>query len=120
MAVSVIATRRWGPGTSAIVRLLVAATEPMTQVAIAAATSRTQPRVSQVLKLLVAEDAIRISERGYRGRRGRLIDLYGARSRPTLVDDESFWASSRSLVKQARRIHELGRSGGTGVAFSGD
>ena len=38
--------RRWGAGTAAVVRLMVASYPPMTGVAIAAAAGVTQPRAS--------------------------------------------------------------------------
>lgn len=109
--------RRWGPGTAAVVRLLVAADRPFTGVAIAHVVGVTQPRVSQVLKRLAGDDGVRITADGYVGRRARLMELYAQRARPALVAPESFWYSTRSLVDQARLI-STGSS--QTVAFSAD
>ncbi|MGQ0825471.1 MAG: hypothetical protein ACT4OX_10675 [Actinomycetota bacterium] len=112
--------RRWGPGTAAIVRLLVAADAPLTQVAIAEAVGVTQPRASQVLKRLSADKAVTVSVHGYRGKRGRLIDLYGQYARPHLVMPESYWFSTRALADQARRMERAARQADVRVACSAD
>lgn len=112
--------RKWGPGTAAIVRLLIATDTPLTQVAIAEAVGVTQPRASQVLKHLAAAKAITVSVDGYRGRRTRLLDLYAQRARPHLVEPESAWYSTRPLVEQARRIAKAARRSGARVACSAD
>lgn len=69
--------RRWGAGTAAITRLLVAAEAPLTGVAIADAVGVSQPRASQVLKQLAEHDAVRATERRYVGHPARLLDLGG-------------------------------------------
>lgn len=112
--------RKWGPGTAAIVRLLVAADAPLTQVAIAEAVGVTQPRASQVLQQLGAANAVTVSAYGYRGKRARLLDLYAQRARPHLVEPETVWYSTRPLVDQAHRIAKAARRAGVMVAFSAD
>ena len=101
-------------------RLLIAADEPLTQVAIAEAVGVTQPRASQVLKRLAQDNAVTISVRGYRGKRGRLLDLYLRNTRPHLVEPERYWYSTRSLTDQARRIVQTARRADIRIAFSAD
>jgi hypothetical protein len=113
-------SRRWGAGTAAIVRLLISARAPITQVAIAEAVGVTQPRASQVLKQLVEANAASISTNGYRGKPGRLLDLYAERSRPHLVGREAYWYSTRPLIDQARRITATARRARVDIAFSAD
>ncbi len=112
--------RKWGAGTAAIVRLLIAADAPLTQVSIADAVGVTQPRASQVLKRLTAADAVSVSAAGYRGRRARLLALYAQRARPRLVAPEAFWYSTLPLVDQAHRIVDAARRARIRIAFSAD
>lgn len=112
--------RKWGAGTAAIVRLLIAADAPLTQVSIADAVGVTQPRASQVFKQLVAADAVSVSASGYRGRPARLLDQYAQRARPHLVAPEAFWYSTRPLIDQAHRIVDAARRARVGIAFSAD
>lgn len=112
--------RRWGAGTAAIARLLVAADSPLTGVAIAAAVGVSQPRASQVLKDLDHRGAVRATERGYVGRPARLLDLYRRRARPVLVQPESYWYSTRPPAEQATRIVQLADDCGAPIAFSAD
>ena len=113
-------TRKWGSGTAAIVRLLIAADGPLTQVAIAGAIGVTQPRASQVLKQLVAANAVTVSINGYRGKPARLLDLYAVKARPRLFGPETFWYSTRELIGQARRIAKEARRQGMTIAVSAD
>ena len=113
-------TRKWGAGTAAIVRLLIAADAPLTQVSIADAVGVTQPRASQVLKQLIAADAVSVSTNGYRGKRASLLDLYAQRARPHLLAPEAFWYSTRPLIDQAHRIVDTARRAGVAIAFSAD
>lgn len=119
-AVSQNAVRRWGAGTASVVRLLVASDEPLTGVAIASIVGVTQPRASQVLKQLADHDAVVATLDGYLGERGTLLDLYRARTRPHLVEPESYWYSTRPLTEQARRVHALASDEGAPIAFSAD
>ena len=118
--VSSNARRRWGAGTAAVVRLLVASDVPMTGVAIASTVGVTQPRASQVLKQLSDLGAVTTTPDGYLGELPTLLDLYGIRTRPHLVEPESYWYSTRPLDEQARRVHSLAADGGVTVAFSAD
>lgn len=119
-AVSQNAVRRWGAGTASVVRLLVASDQPLTGVAIASIVGVTQPRASQVLKQLADHDAVVATPDGYRGERGTLLDLYRARTRPHLVEPESYWYSTRPLTEQARRVYALASDEGAMIAFSAD
>jgi hypothetical protein len=114
------AVRRWGAGTAAIARLLIAADAPLTGVAIAHAVGVSQPRASQVLKQLARHGAVRPTERGYVGRPARLLDLYRRRARPLLVRPESYWYSTRPPAEQAARVAQLAGDREAPIAFSAD
>jgi hypothetical protein len=114
------AVRRWGAGTAAIARLLIACDTPLTGVAIAAAVGVTQPRASQVLRQFTEQQAVRATEDGYVGLPERLLDLYRQRARPLLAQPESNWYSTRPALDQARRITQLVTERNTRVAFSAD
>jgi hypothetical protein len=117
---SSLPVRRWGPGTAAIARTLIAAKAPMTQVALARAVGVSQPRASQVLKHLNEAHAVSVSPRGYRGRPSRLLELYRDRARPHLAAPETFWFSRRPLIDQAHRITDIARAEEAAVAFSAE
>jgi hypothetical protein len=112
--------RRWGAGTAAIARLLVSADAPLTGVAIADAVGVSQPRASQVLKQLAEQQAVRATEHGYVGRPARLLDLYSRRSRPLLVQPETYWYSTRPMADQARRVVDTLHKQRAPIAFSAD
>ena len=112
--------RRWGAGTAAIARLLIAAEGPLTGVAIADAVGVSQPRASQVLKQFAGHDAVRSSEHGYMGRPVRLLDLYGSRARPLLTQPETYWYSTRPMAEQAHRIVDISRDPARPIALSAD
>lgn len=114
------AVRRWGAGTAAIVRALIAAQEPLTGVALAEAAEVSQPRASQVIRQLAAQAAVRATEDGYVGRPAKLLDLYERRARPALVQPEWYWYSTRPLPDQAGRVVRLAAATKTDVAFSAD
>jgi DNA-binding transcriptional ArsR family regulator len=117
---SSLPVRKWGPGTAAIARTLIAAKAPITQVALARAVGVSQPRASQVLKHLTDAHAVSASPRGYRGRPARLLELYRDRARPHLVAPETFWYSTRPLIEQAERIADIAPGEGVALAFSAD
>ncbi len=119
-AVSRNAVRRWGAGTAATVRLLVASDGPLTGVAIASSVGVTQPRASQVLKRLAAHDAVTATPDGYVGEPEKLLDLYRARTLPHLVQQDSHWYSTRPLTDQARQLRALAAEHGVTIAFSAD
>jgi len=112
--------RRWGAGTAAVVRVLIASDEPITGVSIASSVGVTQPRVSQVLTQLADQDAVAATRDGYVGERAKLLDLYGARTRPHLIEPESYWYGTRPLTEQARRVLALAGDHDVTVAFSAD
>jgi DNA-binding MarR family transcriptional regulator len=112
--------RRWGAGTAAVVRLLIATDDPLTGVTIASTVGVTQPRASQILKQLADHGAIEATPDGYVGERTKLLDLYTTRARPHLVEPESYWYSTRPLAEQARRVLALASDHGVTVAFSAD
>jgi hypothetical protein len=114
------AVRRWGAGTAAIVRALVAAKEPVTGVALAEAVGVSQPRASQVLQQLAEQAAVRATDDGYVGRSAKLLDLYERRSRPALAQAESYWYSMRPPLDQAARVIRRASVTKTDVAFSAD
>jgi hypothetical protein len=114
------AVRRWGPGTSAVVRALVAAERALTQTELASMVAVSQPRVSQVVKMLTDAGAVTSRPSGFVGRRAKLIDLYVARHRPTVTQPDVPWYSTRSMRDQAIRCRDLARTSNTPVAFSAD
>lgn len=112
--------RRWGAGTAAVVRLLIATDDPLTGVTIGSTVGVTQPRASQILKQLADHGAVTATPDGYVGEQTKLLDLYAARARPHLVDPESYWYSTRPLTEQARRVLALASGHDVRVAFSAD
>lgn len=112
--------RRWGAGTAAIARVLIAADQPLTGVAIAASVGVSQPRASQVLKQFSARRAVQATDDGYVGDTAALLDLYKQRSRPTLRKPESYWYSTRSMSEQVERIVHRARKEHAVVAVSAD
>jgi hypothetical protein len=113
-------TGRWGSGTSAVVRALIAATRPVTQVEVAALVGVSQPRVSQVLSQLTMCSAITATADGYVGRTKQLIDLYVEHHRPALVGVEVPWYSVQPMREQVGRLCTNAISMGTRVAISAD
>jgi len=119
-AIELAEARRWGAGTAAIIRSLIAARSPLTQRAIAAATSVSQPRVSQVIGLLSSLGGVRATARGYVGRRSRLLELYAWRTKPALAEPERCFYSTRPLREQARLIVKAARRRRAKIAVSAD
>ena len=112
--------RRWGAGTAAIARLLIAADRPLTGVAIADAVGVSQPRASQVLKHFSGWDAVQATKDGYVADVGTLLNLYERRSRPTLVQPESYWYSTRPMLEQAEALVRRALQENATIAFSAD
>lgn len=112
--------RRWGAGTAAIARLLIAADRPLTGVAIAEAVGVSQPRASQVLNQFGGWDAVQATVDGYVGDAAVLMRLYERRSRPTLVEPESYWYSTRPMREQALNLVSRAGQENTTIAFSAD
>lgn len=114
------ATRRWGAGTSAIVRALIAAAQPITQVELATLVGVSQPRVSQVLKRLTDSSDVTSTSDGYIGRRSQLIDLYIDNHKPTIIVPEMPWYSLRPMREQIDVLCTHAKSSGIRVAVSAD
>jgi len=114
------AVRRWGAGTAAIARALIAATKPLTGVALAEAVGVSQPRASQVIRQLAEQRAVRATDDGYVSLPAKLLELYERRARPILVQAESYWYSTRPLPDQASRVVRLAGTSKIDVAFSAD
>lgn len=113
-------TRRWGPGTSALVRALIAADRPTTQTELSALVGVSQPRVSQVLAQLAKKSAVASQADGYVGRRRKLLDLYIAEHRPALVDNEVPWYGLQPMREQIERVCAVAGTESTRVAVSAD
>lgn len=113
-------TRPWGPGTSAIVRALIAASAPVSQIELSSLVGVSQPRVSQVLARLSKAHALESSVEGYSGRRDQLIELYLADHRPALVAPDSPWYSLQPMGEQVERVCAHARLAGTRVVASAD
>lgn len=112
--------RPWGPGTSAIVRALVAASAPVSQVGLASLVGVSQPRVSQVLARLSKARAVESTEEGYRGRPSQLIDQYLANHRPALAAPDVAWYSLQPMREQVERACAHARGISIRVAVSAD
>jgi hypothetical protein len=112
--------RRWGAGTAAVARILIAANEPRTGVSIAEAVGVTQPRVSQVIKQFATKHAVRATDDGYVADAAVLLGLYGQRARPLLREPESYWYSTRVVREQSASILNRARETSATVAFSAD
>lgn len=112
--------RPWGPGTSAIVRALVAASAPVSQVELASLVGVSQPRVSQVLARLSTTRAVESTVEGYGGRPVQLIEMYLADHRPALAGPDAAWYSLQPMREQVERACAHARSISTRVAVSAD
>jgi hypothetical protein len=113
-------TRRWGPGTSALVRALIAASQPATQTELAALVGVSQPRVSQVLAQLSKKSAVTSKADGYVGRPRRLLDLYVANHRPSLVGNEVPWYGLQPMREQIEQVCALAAASSARAAVSAD
>lgn len=114
------ASRRWGAGTSALVRALIATPRPVTQVELATLVGVSQPRVSQVIGRLMKSSAVTSTPDGYLGRRKQLVDLYVDNHRPALVGVEVPWYSLRPMREQIDLLSAHATAAGTRVAVSAD
>lgn len=112
--------RRWGAGTAAVARILIAADEPRTGVSIAEAVGVSQPRVSQVLKQFATQHAVRATNDGYIADAAVLLELYRRRSRPLLREPESYWYSTRPMRQQSASIVERALETSAIITFSAD
>jgi len=110
-------TRRWGPGTAAIIRSLIRLQHPVSGTELASHNGLSQPRAVQILQILDRYDAIERTSTGIVGDTDHLFDLYVAHTLPK-VQSESYWYAPSSLMTQARAISATTRGGIVG--FSAD
>ena len=113
-------SRRWGAGTSAIVRSLIAATRPASQSGLAVTAGVSQPRVSQVLTRLSTGGAVSSRRDGYHPNKKALIELYIANHRPALTGPETYWYGLDPLADQVTRLVETAQRQSVGIAVSAD
>ncbi len=110
-------TRRWGPGTAAVVRSLIRLHHPVSGRELALHNRLSQPRAVQILQILDRCGAIERTGAGVVGDTDRLFELYLTRTMPT-VQSESYWYAPSSVMAQARTISTTTR--GMTVGFSAD
>jgi len=103
-----------------VVRALVAAPGPMTQVELAALVGVSQPRISQVLSRLRTRSAVSVTDDGYAGQKANLLDLYLANHRPAFVSPEVGWYSVRPVREQIERVCAAASETSARVAVSAD
>jgi hypothetical protein len=96
--------RRWGPATSQLVRRLAVDAEPINQVALARDLQVSQPRISQILRLLANHD-IDIEHLDDPEQRRRLVDLYVLHHRPYAVSESLFYGLD-PVYEQVRQVIE--------------
>ena len=113
-------TRSWGPGTSALVRALIAANQPASQTELAALVGVSQPRVSQVLTQLAKKSGVTTKAAGYVGNQRKLLDLYVAHHRPSLVAGEAPWYGLQPMREQVEKICSLAAESSIRIAVSAD
>ena len=113
-------TRSWGPGTSALVRALIAANQPASQTELAALVGVSQPRVSQVLTQLAKKSGVTTKASGYVGNQPKLLDLYVAHHRPSLVAAEVPWYGLQPMSEQVEKICSLAAESSIRIAVSAD
>jgi len=98
-------TRSWGAGTAAVARALIDnASIPASGAAIARSVGVTQPRGSQILTALASSHAAQLHDDGWIGDTDALFDLYIERSRPHLIEPESYWYSTKPLTQQVAQF----------------
>jgi len=110
--------RRWGPATSQLVRRLAVDAEPINQVALARDLRVSQPRISQILRLLASHD-IDIEHLDDPEQRRRLVDLYVQYHRPYAVSESLFYGLD-PVYEQVRQVIEAAYRQDVWVAVSAD
>jgi hypothetical protein len=111
-------TRRWGEATSRAVRLLAVRAVPTLQVDLAGELGITQPRVSQIGRLLAAE-GIRFADVHEADQRARLVELYVLHHTPATVTETLWYDIDPSHEQVARAVDHLVDRGAT-VVVSAD
>jgi hypothetical protein len=110
--------RRWGPATSQLVRRLAVDAEAINQVALARDLQVSQPRISQILRLLANHD-IDIEHLDDPEQRRRLVDLYVRYHRPSAVSESLFYGLDPAY-EQVRQVIEAASRQDVWVAVSAD
>jgi predicted transcriptional regulator len=111
-------TRRWGAATSNAVRLLALRSRPITQVELAQLLGVRQPRVSQILQLLVSEGVL-TSELTEASQRAHMVDLYVRHHRPATVS-ETLWYGLDPHLHQIEAVSKFLSSLGAKYVVSAD
>jgi hypothetical protein len=99
-------TRRWGEATSRAVRLLAVRTVPTLQVDLARELGITQPRVSQIGRLLATE-GVRFANVHEADQRARLVLLYALHHAPAVVTETLWYDIDPSHEQVARAVDYL-------------
>jgi hypothetical protein len=107
-------TRRWGEATSRAVRLLAVRTVPTLQVDLARELGITQPRVSQIGRLLATED-VRFADVHEADQRARLVLLYALHHAPAVVTETLWYDIDPSHEQVARAVAYLVEAGAVAV-----
>ena len=107
-------TRRWGEATSRAVRLLAVRTVPTLQVDLARELGITQPRVSQIGRLLATE-GVRFADVHDAGQRARLVLLYALHHAPAVVTETLWYDIDPSHEQVARAVAYLVEAGAVAV-----
>ena len=110
--------RRWGPATSQLVRRLAVHMDSINQVALARDLQVSQPRISQILRLLANHD-IDIEHLDDPEQRRQLVDLYVRYHRPNAVSESLFYALDPAY-EQVRQVIEAANRQDVRVAVSAD
>jgi hypothetical protein len=107
-------TRRWGEATSRAVRLLAVRTIPTLQVDLARELGITQPRVSQIGRLLATE-SVRFADVHEADQRARLVHLYALHHAPAVVTETLWYDIDPSHEQVARAVAYLVEVGAAAV-----
>jgi hypothetical protein len=107
-------TRRWGEATSRAVRLLAVRTVPTLQVDLARELGITQPRVSQIGRLLATE-GVRFANVHEADQRARLVLLYALHHAPAVVTETLWYDIDPSHEQVARAVAYLVEAGAVAV-----
>jgi len=107
-------TRRWGEATSRAVRLLAVRTVPTLQVDLARELGITQPRVSQIGRLL-ATQGVRFADVHEADQRAWLVHLYALHHAPAVVTETLWYDIDPSHEQVARAVAYLVEAGAVAV-----
>ena len=107
-------TRRWGEATSRAVRLLALRSVPTLQVDLARELDVTQPRISQIGRLLATE-GVRFADVHEADQRARLVLLYALHHAPAVVTETLWYDIDPSHEQVARAVAYLVEAGAVAV-----